>query len=137
MSNVKELLIAQDNGSLCFGDYSLDEKTKLSDFAFEEHTYKVKTFKEITRLEKNGAVLFESVPGSAVHNFKASEGLVEFDVESADDIEITLGLAAEAEYKVYVDDTNIGKMKANLGGKINFSIELNAGQTAKVRVVTL
>jgi hypothetical protein len=58
-------------------------------------------------------------------------------VESKDDIEITLGLEAEKEYKVYVDDTNIGKMKSSLGGKISFSIELNEGENVKVRVVKL
>ena len=136
MSNVKEL-IAQENGALSFGDYSLEQKTKLSDYAFEGDSYKVKTFKEITRLEKNGAVLYESVPGSAVHAFKKDDRQITFQVESDDDVEITLGLEPEKEYKVYVDETNIGKMKSNLGGKISFSIELNAGETAKVRVVRL
>lgn len=137
MSNIKELLIAQENGTLCFGDYSLEQKTKLSDFAFEAATYKVKTFKEITRLEKNGAVLYESVPGSAVHDFKASEEVIEFSVESTDDLEITLGLEAETEYEVFVNDANIGKMKSNLGGKISFGIELNAGETAQICVTKL
>ena len=136
MSNVKEL-IAQENGALSFGDYSLEQKTKLSDYAFEGDSYKVKTFKEITRLEKNGAVLYESVPGSAVHAFKKDDRQITFQVESDDDVEITLALEPEKEYKVYVDETNIGKMKSNLGGKISFSIELNAGETAKVRVVRL
>ena len=39
--------------------------------------------------------------------------------------------------KVYVDETNIGKMRSSLGGKIDFSIELNEGETAKVQVVKL
>lgn len=57
MANVKELLKAEENGSLSFGDYSLTQKTKLDDFSFEGDTYKVKTFQEITRLEKM-AVLY-------------------------------------------------------------------------------
>ena len=28
-------------------------------------------------------------------------------------------------YSVYVDDVNLGKIKANLSGKINFSVELS------------
>ena len=59
MANVKELLKAEENGSLSFGDYSLTQKTKLDDFSFEGDTYKVKTFQEITRLEKNGGVVYE------------------------------------------------------------------------------
>lgn len=137
MANVKELLRTEENGTISFGDYSLDTKTKLSDFKFEDNTYKVKTFKEITRLEKNGGVVYESVPGSAVHDYKETERQIAFVVEAVDDIHITLEVEQEKEYKVFVDDTNIGKMKSTLGGKIDFSIELNEGETAKVQVVKL
>ena len=137
MANVKELLRTEENGTISFGDYSLDTKTKLSDFKFEDNTYKVKTFKEITRLEKNGGVVYESVPGSAVHDYKETERQIAFVVEAVDYIHITLEVEPEKEYKVFVDDTNIGKMKSTLGGKIDFSIELNEGETAKVQVVKL
>lgn len=137
MANVKELLKAEENGSLSFGDYSLQEKTKLADFPFEGDIYKVKTFQEITRLEKNGGVAYESVPGSAVHNFKETERQIAFEAEAPDDIQITLEVEPEKEFKVFINDTNIGKMKSGLGGKINFSIEMNPGETAKVQVVKL
>ena len=137
MANVKELLRAEENGSISFGVYSLEAKTKLADFKYQDSVYKVKTFKEITRLEKNGGVVYESVPGSAVHDYRETERQVVFTVEAADDIHITLELEPEKEYKVYVDDTNIGRMKSNLGGKIDFSIELNAGESAKVDVIKL
>ena len=107
MANVKELLRTEENGTISFGDYSLDTKTKLSDFKFEDNTYKVKTFKEITRLEKNGGVVYESVPGSAVHDYKETERQIAFVVEAVDDIHITLEVEPEKEYKVFVDDTNI------------------------------
>ena len=137
MANVKELLRTEENGTISFGDYSLEAKTKLADFKFEDNTYKVKTFKEITRLEKNGGVIYESVPGTAVHEYKESERQIAFIVEALDDIHITLEVEPEKEYKVYVDETNIGKMRSSLGGKIDFSIELNEGETAKVQVVKL
>ncbi len=137
MSNVKELLKAQENGTLSFGDYSLDAKTKLSDFPFDGDTYKVKTFKEITRLEKNGGVIYESVPGSAVHDFKQGENVLSFSVEAPDDIQITLELLPEKEYKVLVDDINIGRMKSNLGGKINFSLSVTPNTKANIKVITL
>ncbi|MCI5943773.1 MAG: endosialidase [Eubacterium sp.] len=137
MAIVKELLRTEENGSISFGNYDLDTKTKLSDFKFQEDTYKVKTFREITRLEKNGGVVYESVPGSAVHEYKETERQVTFYVEAPDDVQITVELEPEKEYKVYVDDTNIGKMRSNLGGKINFSIELNEGEQAKVNIVKL
>ena len=55
-----------------------------------------------------------------------------FETEAADDLQITLEVEPEKEYKVYVNDTNIGKLKSSLSGKISFSIELDAGETAKV-----
>lgn len=134
MSNVKELLKAEENGSLSFGDYSLDQKTKLADFQFDGNVYKVKTFYEITRLEKNGKVAYESVPGSAVHNFKDTGREISFEAEAQDDIQITLEVEPEKEYKVFVDDTNIGRIKSNLGGKINFSIEMDPGEPVRVLV---
>lgn len=137
MANVKELLKAEANGTLSFGDYSLDKKTKLADFLHAGDTYKVKTFQEITRLEKNGGVVYESVPGSAVHDYRETERQIAFEVEAADDIQITLEVEPEKEFKVFIDDTNIGRMKSGLGGKINFSIEMDPGEKAAVQIVKL
>ena len=134
MSSIKELLRTEENGSLSFGDYELSTKTKLADFHFQDDTYKVKTFKEITRLEKNGGVAYESVPGSAVHDYKETERDITFAVEAPDDVQITMEVQPEKDYKVLVDDTNIGKIRSSLSGKISFSIELNPGEIAKVQV---
>ena len=76
MAVVKELLRAESDGTLSFGDYTLASKTKLEDFEFQGNLYKVKTFAEITKLEKNGMFVYESVPGTAVENFKAEDGTV-------------------------------------------------------------
>ena len=73
MAAVKELLRAETDGTLSFGDYTLDNKTKLDGFDFQGDIYKVKTFKEITKLEKNGMFVYESVPGTAVSHLKATE----------------------------------------------------------------
>lgn len=137
MASIKELLKTEENGGISFGDYELSTKTKLADFAFEGDTYKVKTFCEITRLEKNGGVAYESVPGSAVHGYKNSGQLISFAVEAPDDVQITLEGEPEAEYQVVVNDVNIGRLYATLSGKITFSIELNAGEPANVQVVKL
>jgi hypothetical protein len=55
-------------------------------------------------------------------------------VEGWEDSSITLEMEPEAEYKVYVNGTNVGKMKTNLGGKLNVSVELNPGQISEVKV---
>ena len=137
MSSIKELLRTEENGTLSFGDYELEKKTKLADVEFQGNIYKVKTFKEITRLEKNGGVAYESVPGSAVYEYKATERGVSFMVEAPDDVQITIELEPEKDYKVLVDDTNIGRIRSSLSGKISFSIELNPGERAKVEVKKL
>ena len=66
MTVVKELIRSELDGTLSFGDYTLDTKTKKDGFEFQGDIYKVKTFKEITKLEKNGMFVYESVPSSAL-----------------------------------------------------------------------
>ena len=134
MAAVKALLKAEADGTLSFGDYTLGSKTKLDGFEFQGDLYKVKTFAEITKLEKNGTMVYESVPGTVVHDLKISDREVRFGVEGYEDAQITLELEAEKEYKIYVDDTNLGKMKTNLGGKLSFSVELTAGEVAQVKI---
>ena len=48
MTAVKELLRANEDGTISFGDYTLSSKTKKEGFEFEGDIYKVKTFSEIT-----------------------------------------------------------------------------------------
>ena len=97
MSVVEQLICKEDNGSLSFGNYLLDSKTKKSDFEYEGDLYKVKTFSEITKLEKNGLFVYESVPGSTVTNFVADGTGVAFQVEAAQDISFTLELEPSQE----------------------------------------
>ena len=54
MAVVKELIRTEENGAISFGDYELAQKSKLSDYQHQGDMYKVKTFKEITKLERNG-----------------------------------------------------------------------------------
>ena len=135
MAAVKELLRAEADGTLSFGDYTLDSKTKLDGFEFQGDLYKVKTFSEITKLEKNGMFVYESVPGTAVENFKASEAEVAFCVSGTTDAQFTLELEADNEYVVYMDDVNVGEMKTNLSGKLSVSAELDEEHPVAVRVV--
>ena len=65
---------------------------KLSDFEHCGDSYKVKTFKEITKLERNGSFVYESVPGTAVMNFKAADTGLSFTVEGSDDAQKQLSL---------------------------------------------
>ena len=135
MAAVKELLKAEADGTLSFGDYTLGSKTKLDGFEFQGDIYKVKTFSEITKLEKNGMFVYESVPGTAVENFKATDQVVSVKVSGEKDAQFTLELEADSEYVVYMDDVNVGDMKTNLSGKLSVSAELEAGGSVEIKVV--
>lgn len=135
MTAVKELLRANEDGTISFGDYTLPSKTKKEGFEFEGDIYKVKTFSEITKLEKNGMFVYESVPGTAVEGFRAEESGVSFQVSGKEDAQFTLELEEDSEYTVYLDDVNAGKMKTNLSGKLSVSAELQPDQTVCVRII--
>lgn len=135
MAIIEELIRKEDNGTISFGNYMLTTKSKVTDFEHNGDLYKVKTFKEITKLERNGMIVYESVPGTTVEKLNVTEREVTFFVEGPDDAQITLELEAEKEYKIYIDNTNVGKMKTNLGGKLMLSVELGENHKAAIRVV--
>ncbi len=137
MAVIQELIRNEENGTISFGNYALDTKAKVSDFEHNGDLYKVKTFKEITKLERNGMIVYESVPGTSVFDLDLEENDLTFKVEGTTSTQITLELEAEREYKVYLDDTNIGKMKTNLGGKLVISADLTEKEPTGVRVVRL
>ena len=73
MAVVQELIRTEDNGTISFGDYELNQKSKLSDYQYQGDMYKVKTYKEITKLERNGRFVYESVPGTSVFQLQQDE----------------------------------------------------------------
>lgn len=137
MATVEELIRKESDGTLSFGNYSLDEKKKVSDFEHQGDLYKVKTFKEITKLERNGMFIYESVPGTAVFHMDVADDKLSFDVSASEEAQITLELEPEKEYEIYKDDASLGKMKTNLGGKLVFSVDLTEEEKASVKVVKL
>ena len=132
MAVVKELIRTEDNGTISFGDYELSQKSKLSDYQHQGDMYKVKTFKEITKLERNGMFVYESVPGTAVFDLKQDGSIMSFTVEGAEDAQITVEMEAETRYEVFINDASTGVVETNLGGKLSFIVEL--GNAAKVAV---
>lgn len=134
MAVINELIRSESNGTISFGNYLLDTKSKLSDFEHNGDLYKVKTFKEITKLERNGMFVYESVPGTAVNELKVTDSAMEFSVEGNEDAQITLELEPEAEYRVSINDATTDGMKTNLGGKLVLSVELGTGKKADVKV---
>ena len=134
MSVVTELIVNEGNGGIGFGNYELPAKAKLDNYEVGGDLYKVKTYRDITKLEKNGMFLYESVPGTAVHGFVMDETGVEFTVESDQDCQITLGLEENQEYRVTAGGEDLGQMITNMGGKLSLSLEMESGAGRLVRV---
>ena len=134
MSVVSELIRTEADGTISFGNYELPAKSKKSDFEHDGDLYKVKTFKEITKLERKGMFVYESVPGTAVSHLKATENGMSFTVECPTDAQITVEREEETSYQVFVEDKDVGEMKTNLGGKLVLSVELDSTESAAVRI---
>ena len=134
MAAISELIRTEANGTLSFVDYTLGAKAKLDNYDFNGDKYKVKTFKEITKLERNGLFVYESVPGTAVTDFDQTENTVAFTVEGPEDAQITLELEEETEYEISIDGKSAGTMKTNLGGKLSMSVELEGADKVAIKV---
>ena len=134
MAVVEEIIRVEDDGTISFGNHLLDVKTKVADFEYDGDIYKVKTYNEITKLEKNGMFVYESVPGTSVHGLEVTDTGMDFTSECAEDAQITVGLESEAEYTLLIDGVNAGTTKSNLGGKVILSILASNGQT-NVKIV--
>lgn len=135
MAVVEELLRAESDRTISFGNHKLAAKAKLEDYEHGGNLYKVKTFKELTKLEKNGMFAYESEPGTSVNRFEETENGLTFTVEGDEDAQITVGLEEDTVYKVYVNGVNIGEMKTNLGGKLSISVELASVGAVEVKIV--
>ena len=134
MAVIDELIREEETGALSFGNFALATKTKKDGFQYQGDSYKIKTFREITKLERNGMFVYESVPGTVVHDFRATDKAVNFVVEGEEESQITLELEAEKEYKIHIDKVYVGKMKTNLGGKLNLSVELEPAKMVDILV---
>ena len=133
MSAVKELIRSESDGTISFGDYELPVKTKKSDYEHEGDLYKVKTFSEITRLEKNEMFVYESEPGTAVTGLLETEEGMSFSVEGPEDAQITVQCEPETDYDIFINGEIRDAQKSNLGGKLSFSVELG-NEAAVVRI---
>lgn len=134
MAVVNELIRVESDGTISFGDYTLDTKAKLDNFNNNGAVYKVKTYKDITKLESNEIMVYESVPGTAVFYFNKEDGKVSFQVEGKESAQITLGLEAETEYEITVGEEVVGSMTTNLGGKLSLSVEIDVENPVSISV---
>lgn len=135
MAVVEQLIRSEDNGTISFGNHKLTQKAKAEDFQHAGDLYKVKTYNTMTKLEKNGMFLYESVPGTSVLNLKEQPEGMEFVVEGDEDAQLTVGLNDDTEYEVFLNGESVGRMSTGLGGKLNLSVELAGAGEISVRVL--
>lgn len=135
MPVIESLIRSEADGTISFGNYKLQNKSKLENFEHAGDVYKIKTFYEITKLERNGLFVYESVPGTAVEHFTVNHDGIEFDVACDKDAQITVQLEDDSEYEVFINDVAVGGMKTNMSGKLSLSAELSEGAASHVKVV--
>lgn len=135
MPVIEELIRTEQDGTISFGNYTLGAKAKKSDFEYEGDLYKVKTYSEITKLERNDMFVYESVPGTAAEHFRVTDEGVEFTVEGSKDAQITVQLENDTDYEIYVNDSAVGNMMTNMSGKLSVSVELEEGISVPVKAV--
>ena len=134
MAGVQELIRLEEDGTLSFGNHELTTKQKALDFEDGGNLYQVKTYRQITRLEKNNRLLLETVPGATVRHFYLDETTVAFTLEAAEDVQVTLELYAGATYDIFAGGRALGAVKANLAGKISFSLAATGEEAVPVRI---
>ena len=134
MAVVKELIKQQADGKLCFGDYTLAQKAKLDGFSYGGDVFKVKTFEEITKLERNGLFAYESVPGTSVFDYTTTKDGVSFTVEGPKTAQVIVMLEDETDYEVYLDNKQVDLLRTNLGGKLALNIELEQEKPVEVTI---
>lgn len=135
MPVIEELIRIEEDGTISFGNYQLGAKAKKSDFEYQGDLYKVKTYNEITKLERNDMFVYESVPGTTAEHFKALDDGVEFTACGDQDAQITVQMENDSEYEVYVNGAAVGSMRTNMSGKLSVSVELEEGAEVKVSAV--
>ena len=135
MPVIEVLICTEQDGTISFGNYKLGQKAKKSDFEYQGDMYKVKTYNEITKLERNDMFVYESVPGTAAEHFRVTDEGVEFTVEGSKDAQITVQLENDTDYDVYVNDSAVGNMMTNMSGKLSVSVELEEGISVQVKAI--
>ncbi|MBR4169702.1 MAG: endosialidase [Lachnospiraceae bacterium] len=127
-------LIFENGGKLSFGDFTLPEKAKLDGFSFAGNLYKVKTFRELTKLERDEMFVYESEPGTDVSDFEQKKDGLSFSVTGEEDAMITVGLKEDTMYEVFENGASAGQMKTNLGGKLSLTLSLTPDQKTAVEI---
>ena len=137
MAIITEVIRVEDNGTLSFGNFEAKDKQKADDFLLNGNTYSVRTYKDVTRIEKNKELLMETIPGAAIHNFHKDESGVNFTVEGFTNTNITVQLNNDTLYRITCGKSKLGSVKSNLSGKMSFSLDISDKKPQNVTIEKL
>ena len=135
MPGIEALIQTEQDGSISFGNFSLNEKSKKQDFEHQGDLYKVKTFYEITKLEKNGMFVYESVPGTAVDHFTENDEGVSCRVEGYKTSQVTVQLEEETPYQIFENGELTAEITTNVSGKLAVNLDLEDGKPIDLEIV--
>ena len=135
MPGIEALIQTEQDGSISFGNFSLNEKSKKQDFEHQGDLYKVKTFYEITKLERNGMFVYESVPGTAVDHFTENDEGVSCRVEGYKTSQVTVQLEEETPYQIFENGELTVEITTNVSGKLAVNLDLEDGKPIDLEIV--
>ena len=135
MPGIESLIQLEQDQTISFGNYSLNEKSKKQDFEHQGDLYKVKTFYEITKLERNGMFVYESVPGTTVSNFTETDEGITCRLEGYKASQVTVQLEENTAYKIYEDGEVTGEITTNISGKLGINIDLEDGRPVELQIL--
>ena len=135
MPGIESLIRVEQDETISFGNYSLNEKSKKQDFEHQGDLYKVKTFYEITKLERNGMFVYESVPGTTVSNFTETDEGITCRLEGYKASQVTVQLEENTAYKIYEDGEVTGEITTNISGKLGINIDLEDGRPVDLKIL--
>ena len=135
MPGIEALIQTEQDGSISFGNFSLNEKSKKQDFEHQGDLYKVKTFYEITKLERNGMFVYESVPGTAVDHFTENDEGVSCRVEGYKTSQVTVQLEEETPYQIFENGELTAEITTNVSGKLAVNLDLEDGKPIALEIV--
>ncbi|MCI9102479.1 MAG: endosialidase [Lachnospiraceae bacterium] len=135
MPGIESLIQVEQDETISFGNYSLNEKSKKQDFEHQGDLYKVKTFYEITKLERNGMFVYESVPGTTVSNFTETDEGITCRLEGYKASQVTVQLEENTAYKIYEDGEVTGEITTNISGKLGINIDLEDGRPVELQIL--
>ena len=135
MPGIESLIQVEQDETISFGNYSLNEKSKKQDFEHQGDLYKVKTFYEITKLARNGMFVYESVPGTTVSNFTETDEGITCRLEGYKASQVTVQLEENTAYKIYEDGEVTGEITTNISGKLGINIDLEDGRPVELQIL--